>query len=354
MRLGFVVGNVKFGGGEKVVQTLIDEFYLLGFEILIYTWNQDWISQKSILPFKILVLNNAPLGIAGKFKAYFELRHALKDNPPDCLIIFSLPLAEVGIFSAKSLKIPVLLSERVDPSFLPTNQIHRLMKKIVFSLADRIVFQTEEVKNYFSKRIQRKGIVIQNMIMNENFPISENFIYRKEIIAAGRLSAEKNYQMLIKGFYLANLPDYKLRILGEGPEFKNLYNLIQELGLENRVFMEGHVDDVMSYFINADIFVITSNHEGLPNVLIEAMATGKACISTDFNSGGARALIDDGLNGILIPVNDTKALKNALLFLVENTSLKDQIKLRALEIRINNSKKNIMPKWIELIKSMKN
>src|SRR5690606_39758668 len=90
----------------------------------------------------------------------------------------------------------------------------------------------------------------------------------------------------------------------------------------------------------------------MPNTLIEAMVSGMACISTDFSSGGARALIQNRIDGILIPVDDISALKEALLFLVNNPSAKEEIKTNALAIRFKNSKKEIMPHWVELIKSL--
>jgi len=352
MKLGFLLGNVRFGGGELILQTLMNEFHSLENEIYIYSWNKDWISQKAILPYTILVLDNPPIGIGGKLSAFKNLRRALQINQPDCLIIFSLALAEIGTFSAKSLNIPTLLSERVDPTFLPKSWIHRIMKKVTFSFADKIVFHTEEVKKYFSKRIQKKGVIIQNMIMNENFSIKRPSETKKEIIAAGRLSEEKNYQMLINGFAHTNLVDYKLRILGEGPYREKLQKLILSLNMQDKIILEGEVKNVMPYFAKGDIFVITSNHEGMPNTLIEAMVSGMACISTDFSSGGARALIQNRIDGILIPVDDISALKEALLFLVNNPSAKEEIKTNALAIRFKNSKKEIMPHWVELIKSL--
>ncbi len=352
MKLGFLLGNVKLGGGEKILQTLIEEFFSLGHEIYVYSWNQDWFSQ--ILPYKIVVLKSPPIGLFGKFKAFYELNQVLKANRPDCLIIFNLALAEVGTFSARFSGIPVLLSERVDPRFLPKLMIHRFMRNIVFAFATKIVFQTEDVRNFFSKRIRKKGVIIQNMIMEENLPLETSSICKKEIIAAGRLSEEKNYPMLIQGFALADIPGYKLRILGDGYELKELQIMIQKLNLENRVILEGHVDNVMTYFKDADIFVITSNHEGLPNVLIEAMAAGLACISTDFGSGGARALINNGINGLLIPVNNAIALKEALWFLVDNPIKKNEIKLNAKGVRITNNKRRIITLWMDLIKTIIN
>ena len=130
-----------------------------------------------------------------------------------------------------------------------------------------------QVKQYFSKSIQKKSIVIQNPIMDDNLPVANDNSAEKEIVAVGRLSIEKNYKLLIRAFAELNIPEYRL----------------------------------------------SSNHEGMPNALIEAMAMGLACISTDFSSGVARALITNNENGIIVPVDDLFSLKNAILNVVFNT-----------------------------------
>lgn len=353
MKIGFLVGKVSFGGGERVVKTLIREMYKLGHTVFIYSWEDEWNLERKTCPYNISVLEYPPIGLLGKFSAFNAFRSSLKVDKPDCVIIFSLPLAEVGVFSAKALQIPVVLTERVDPVYLPTVKIHRILKKVVFLIADKIVFQTENVLQYFSKGIQKNGVVIPNMLMDDYSFEVETTTEVKEILAVGRLSEEKNFQMLIKAFAAAKLDDYTLRILGDGPSRKELEMMISELNMEGQIILEGMVDSTLPYYRKADIFVLTSNHEGMPNALMEAMASGLACISTDFRSGGARALIENGVSGILIPLNDIDALKEKLLFLVTNPKVKSKLKRNAASaIRNNNNRELILQKWVQLIKSL--
>ena len=332
---------------------LMCEFSKREHEVVVYSWNQEWkmLKENNRVGYEIHVLSVPPIGIKGKLRAYIDLRNELSCKTPDCLIIFSLGLAEVGVWAAKRVGVPILLSERVDPRYLPTSKLHRILKKLVFRKSDGVVFQTKEIQNCFSKRIRAKGVVIQNPLLDDNLPVADIGNPRKEIVAVGRLSIEKNFEMLIKAFSELNLSDYKLRIYGEGPLRQDLQELIEQLRVENRVILEGRVERVVDKIQGADVFVLSSNHEGMPNVLLEAMAMGLACISTDFPSGGAKVLIKNGVNGLLIPVNDKEALKRAISTLVNNQELKYELKRNALKIRVENSKERILPEWESFVLS---
>lgn len=347
MKIGFLVDKPSFGGGERVLMFLMSEFHKRGHEIIIYSWNQEWevLQENKCIDYEIHILKNPPVGLKGKVQAYINLKRELLHYVSNCLIIFSLGLAEIGVWVAKQVGVPVLLSERVDPRYLPASMLHRFFKKLVFRKCDGIVFQTEEIQNYFSCSIKKKGIVIPNPLLDDNLPVANIDNPRKEIVAVGRLSIEKNFEMLIKAFSESNLSDYKLRIYGEGPLRQDLQELIEQLRVENRVILEGQVERIVDRIQGADIFVLPSNHEGMPNVLLEAMAMGLACISTDFPSGGAKSLINSGINGLLIPINDKEALKNAISILVGNQKFKSNLKRNALNIRITNSKERVFPKW---------
>lgn len=350
MKIGFVVDKITFGGGERILKMLIDGFSNMGHEIVIYTWNSDWSQVKC--DYNVNLLRFPPIGLAGKFKSFSSLYGSLKKTKPNCLIVFSLGLAEVAVWSALLAKVPIILSERVDPHYLPKSKLHRFLKIITYRLSNGIVFQTEDVLNFFPKSIRNKGVIIQNPIMDDNLPLRAKSLARKEIVAIGRLSEEKNFDMLIAAFSELHLLDYKLRIFGDGPMRKYMDDLITALGLKDRVILEGNVDRVVDYIKDSDILVLTSNHEGMPNALIEGLAMGLACISTDFPSGGARALIHNNENGILIPVGDKLALKNALLKLIEDNCFKSEIKTNALNIRDTNSKSIILSQWIDFIQSI--
>lgn len=350
MKIGFLVDKINFGGGERILKMLIDEFNKLGHDIIIYTWNTQWRSYENKNNYSINILSFPPIGFKGKILSINALYKSLKQTKPQVLIVFNLALAETAVWSAQLCSIPIITSERVDPLFLPTSRIHRILKKITYNLCNGVVFQTKEVQSYFSQRIQKKSIIIQNPIMDELPPISTN--KKKEIIAIGRLSDEKKFDLLIQAFSQISPNNYTLRILGEGPSREKLEKLIKELSMNDKVILEGHVSQVVTHISQAEIFVLCSEHEGMPNALIEAMAMGTACIATNVPSGGVKALIQDGHNGLLIPTNDLNSLKNALERLISNSEERKMLQSEATQIRNRNNKKVIIPQWINFITSI--
>lgn len=344
--IGFLMGIPSLGGGERILFTLVNSLLTKGYNISIYSWEKGWVTYKKDIAFELHLLNEPPIGLYGKYRAVAELLRELKKHDRlDCFVIFNLALAEIGVFPAKKLKIPVLLSERVDPWHLPQNKIHRLLRRILYSVADGVVFQTKAVQSYFGG----KGKIIPNPIMDDNLPyvLPEN--RSKEIVAVGRLSEEKNFEMLIKAFSKLAMLDYKLIIYGDGPLRSDICSLIERLSLSDRVILKGKVQRVVDYISNADIFVMSSNYEGMPNALIEAMALGIPSISTDFRSGAAKELINNGENGLLIPINDLEALHQALTTLLSDDELKYRLGRNALKIRQSNNKNMIIEKWIDYI-----
>ena len=131
MRIGFLVDKPSFGGGERMLSFLMCEFSKREHEVVVYSWNQEWkmLKENNRVGYEIHVLSVPPIGIKGKLRAYIDLRNELSCKTPDCLIIFSLGLAEVGVWAAKRVGVPILLSERVDPRYLPTSKLHRILKK---------------------------------------------------------------------------------------------------------------------------------------------------------------------------------------------------------------------------------
>lgn len=346
MKLGFIVSQISFGGGERILQTLIDEFERRGHKIVLYTYNTEWSKIKN-LKHELHVLSYSPIGFIDKIKSILELKKIFAKSRPDCVIVFPLALAEVVAIAGKLSSIPVISSERVDPIYLPTSKIHRVLKKVTYNLCAGIVFQTSEVQNFFSSKIQKKSIVIPNPIMDELPEVSD--CRNKEIVAVGRLSSEKNFELLIRSFADLCDTDYCLSIYGDGPDKIKLNHLVADLHLQNKIFFKGNVSKVVEHIKNADIFVLSSCHEGMPNALIEAMAMGLACIATDVSSGGCKSLITTGYNGILIPVGDVEALSTALKRMIDDPIYKVNLQKNAIQIRRTNSKDIIIPQWVDYI-----
>ncbi len=246
----------------------------------------------------------------------------------------------------------VIVVEANDPSHDQISWKSRFLRKMVYWNADGYIFQTEEEKRYYSKKIQRKSIVIHNPIMSD-LPIrSENV--KKEIVAMGRLEFQKDYPVLIKAFYAIHKihPDYKLRIFGQGDKEKELKELSVQFGLEGSVVFEGFCLDVHQKIIDSDIYVLTSQFEGMPNSLLEAMAMGFPVVSTDCDGGGPKEIIRDGYNGYLVPVGDIVAIANKINYLIDNNSIKERMGKNALKIRKSHDSCQICSSWERYISTV--
>jgi glycosyltransferase involved in cell wall biosynthesis len=140
--------------------------------------------------------------------------------------------------------------------------------------------------------------------------------------AVGRLAAEKGFDLLIRSTreLLTRGLDVRLVIVGEGGERKHLQELATELGIADRVIMPGWQSDVRNYFEAMDVFALSSYREGLPNVLLEAMALEVPVVATRVN--GVPRLIQDGRTGFLIEPGDGEGLATALVGLLKNQALR--------------------------------
>ena len=175
------------------------------------------------------------------------------------------------------------------------------------------------------------------------------------ITAMGRLDEQKGFDVLINAFkeVYNRHPEYKLKIFGNGLEKNKLQELINKLGLSENVILCGANQDAIFEVAKSKIYVLSSRYEGMPNALIEAMAAGTACISTDCKFGPSE-LINDGKNGLLIPVDDVRTLSEKILFLIKNDSARENIEKEAMKIRKKLDANTIYKKYYDYFVGVKN
>lgn len=350
MKIGFILKDTSLGGGERILHMLMRSFSREGHTIIIFSWNEEWNNMVLDFPASINILNCSPKKFK-KLKAINEFNNVLKNTRPHCLITFDKSIAETALLPAKIRHIPFFISERVDPIFSPVSKIHRFLTRMIYRYSDGVVFQTKKVQDYFRKYLKNNSIVIPNALIDDTLPIANIDNPKKEIIGIGRLSSQKNFELLIDVFHEINLPDYVLKIYGDGPLRKSLEDKVEKYGLKDRAFLMGKVDKVVDCIVESDIFVLSSVWEGMPNVLLESMAMGLACVSFDVPSGGAASLIKNGINGILVPNNDKEKLKESIQLIANNPQLKQAIKVEALKVRTDYSRDVIIPQWISFIEN---
>lgn len=250
-------------------------------------------------------------------------------------------------------KAQVVISERNDPRHDNLSYKSKLLRKILYWRADGYVFQTMEEKRCYSKKIQKKGIVIHNSVKRD-IPYKTN-MKNKEIVAVGRLMPQKNYPLLLEAFYIVcqNYSEYILRIFGSGTEMEKLKKICRQLQIEKNVVFEGFCLDVHQRIADSDIYVLSSDYEGMPNSLMEAMAMGFPVVATDCYGGGPRELIQDGVNGLLTPRGNAEKMAEQMIKLIENESLKLDIAKKAMEIRKSHSQEKTADMWKGYIRNIK-
>jgi len=172
----------------------------------------------------------------------------------------------------------------------------------------------------------------------------------RTIIAVGRLSPQKNFELLIRAFaqIAADHPDWTLRICGSGAEGGKLRKLVRSLGLRGRVELPGAISNVGEALSQASIFAMSSRFEGFPMVLIEAMSKGLPIVSTDCETG-PREVVDPGRTGLLVPTGDATALAAGLRTLMDDEALRRRMGAQAGADAEAYSLTAIGPRWDELL-----
>lgn len=343
------------GGAQRVIAQLVNNWVENGQEIyLIETENrEDFFSlNPSILRYKIGKMSNSTL--TDKLKRYSVIREKIKEYSPN--IILSLP-EEIGIYVAIAnigTNIPIVVSERNNPWVMPNSKITRFLRNISYYFVNGLIFQSSNAKSFFPEMIQKKGIILRNPLDLSRLPEIYVGKRKKRIVSVGRLEPQKNFPLLLDAFAEFNkkYDDYELIIYGEGSQRYFLEKKTMELGLKNNVKFPGRSNNVLEEIKDASMFVMTSDYEGVPNALIEAMAMGMPVISTDCEPGGAATLIKNGINGSLVPIKDKNALVNAMFFYVENSSIVNAYGDKAKEICKLLDARIVSSEWLSYLSSL--
>lgn len=222
-------------------------------------------------------------------------------------IFYALPMKLINNLS-------IIYSARNNPA-TGYSKWARIMRYFVVRICDGCVFQTHDAMKYFSESIQRKSKVIFNptYIKYDDYPLPDS--RRNVIVNVGRLSEQKNQALLIKAFAEVHkvYKEIKLEIYGEGELRDELQQLIDKLRLSGYVFLKGTTSNVIDKVYGAKLFVLSSNYEGMPNALIEAMCVGPSIISTDCPCGGPRELVELANAGKLTKVGDLSEMVTAIM-----------------------------------------
>lgn len=249
-----------------------------------------------------------------------KLRAVFKKESPDYIIPFTFLIALPTSFASVGLKTSIIQSMRIDPASAPKSKTRRRIRDFLVYKSKCSFVQNEKQRHYFKEKYRNKIHVLYNPVSEEMLnitPVYDNNIYT--ICSVGRLEKQKNFKLLIDSFENAfvGTGNVVLRIFGEGSCHEELNDYIQGKGLQNRVYLMGRSNNIAEVLRQASLFVLSSDFEGMPNALIEAMACGLPCVSTDCPTGPSD-LIDNMHNGLLVKVSDVNSMSDGLRFMFDN------------------------------------
>lgn len=324
MKVVFVTPCLSGGGAERVVSIWSSLLSELGDDIYVIitfeTENEYDVSSK-VNKYYLNYSRDEYIKESSIQKCR-KLRCLLKDIQPDFVITFIEHIGVMTNISRMGLGIKQIETVRNAPQIFPQSKVWRILRKLSIALADYCIVQTNSQRTYFNKFLQEKMVVFSNPVDQEVLSVKRIEEYMPEIfkiVAVGRLEKQKNFKMLIKAFNQVSgeIPNCMLDIFGAGSQKDELEKLIQKYNLCNKVNLKGRSADIKEELIKYDLFILSSNFEGMPNALLEAMGVGLPCIATDCLTGPAD-VIENGIDGILTPVGDVFAMADNIQFIYEN------------------------------------
>lgn len=350
MNLIVSTATLSSGGAERVLSILSNCFVQNYPKVTFVLWKHaeifyDIDENVQIIDIELL------LKTTNELQKILWFRKFIRNNSDSVLLSFLYPYNMRVLISTLGLCAKIIIAERRDGSKVKGGKLIRGIRNLLYRRAHKIVIQTPSNKKNYPLFLQKKIVTIPNPIRFNDSLIGAaiQISPQKSIVTVGRLIKEKNHIFLIKTFkeFIEKDSEYTLTIFGEGPLRHMLESEISKLGLNNRVFLPGNVRNIEDNIINANIFVLPSLSEGMPNALFEAMSLGLPCISTKVN--GAIDYIQDGVNGFLIDSNDQRMLLDRLHDLSCNEALSSKIAQNATKISDMLNQENIKHCWLNVL-----
>lgn len=347
MNISFIIGNLSSGGAERVVSELANVLQALGNDVEIIIFRRASTEEYHLNPSirKVYLAKTDESRLKRIALLIPRLYKKMNSSKRDVYVSFCIQENIVSSLCNLLLKQRLVISERNAPGNEKIGLITTILRKLLYPLADLVVFQTQEAMNYYDKRVKAKAVIIPNPV-KDNLPEKIDYSSNGTICAVGRLAPQKNYPLLIEAFsdFLLSYPNYSLSIYGYGNLENELKQLVTVKNMDDRVNFMGFVSNLHEELIDYDFYVLSSDYEGMPNALMEAMACGLPSISTDCPAGGPKALIKED-NGLLVQPNNKIELVNAMKMLAENESARKVIGNKAKTIREHNSLQTIGGIW---------
>lgn len=361
-KIVFHLNCLEQGGAERVVTTLANRLVQEGYDVYIAT---EWVAENEFAIDERI--HRVHVGLTEKqekastkrqfFMRISNLKKFLKKEKPDILIAFAQKANYRALMATYFMRLPVIVSVRTNPYLHYVGKRDKILIPLLYPTAAGNVFQTVGAKEFFTKKIQKKSKIILNPINDKYIGVPEPAERRKTVVQSGRLVDFKNQLLLIDAFVKVHEkhPDYTLEIYG-GDSHDGTKELLEKSIAKNQaeeyVHLMGASDELEKKLNDAALFAFSSDWEGLPNALMEAMALGLPVVATDCPCGGPATLIENEKNGLLVPIKDADALAAGMNRLIEDRNFAERLGREARKIKDIANTEAVVRQWRDYIEEL--
>ena len=368
MNIIFVISSMAGGGAERVAASLCNYWVSEGHSVTLVVTASERSESRYPLDSRIRFesLGDRVGGMRktafNKLRRLFALRLAIREYRPDVVISFMYDVNVATIIATIGMRMALVVSERIHPPMHQSAFWGGVIRKVFYSRASSVVVLTGVTAEWMQALLPRNVVqVISNPVVYP-LPSTDSAVLspdqyvtpgRRLLLTCARLEEQKNLSLLLQVFAETVIvcPNWDLVILGDGSERAALEDLRMCLGLEERVWLPGWASNLSDWYERADLFVLSSNYEGFPNALVEAMSHGVPAVSIDCPTGPAD-IIRDGVDGLLISLESgSEGLRDGLLCLMTQDSLRDDMAKRVVDVRKRFSMQRIALMWDEVLES---
>jgi len=358
VRVGLVISSLSLGGAEKVMSIMANYWVMRDWDVSLITFSGAHSSSYALSPKVreidldlLRVSGNAALGVWNNGKRILALRGAIRKTKAEIAISFMDQTNVLTLAATRGLGVPLVVSERVDPRQHPIGVGWKILRSILYRTADALVVPTNGLVEWGKSRWPALRLaVIPNPVLDEEEGAPFSLPPGSWCAAMGRLVKQKGFDLLVRAFALASEdhPEWRLLILGEGEERASLEVLARELGVGDRLWMPGRVQQPAAFLKRSKIFALSSRYEGFPNALVEAMACGLPVISFDCPTGPGE-IIRDKEDGILIPAGHVDGMASALKRLMSDENERKRLGEKAKDVKERFGVGRVMGLWEDLL-----
>lgn len=351
MNLILVIGHMKAGGAERVMSIIANYWAAQGHHVTLITIRAACEDFYRLHP----LVRRIGFGLRERhiLQNLIRLRREIRRTRPDAVISFMPTENVLSLLACVGLRIRNIICEHTDPPQAPPDILPlRALRYLLYRTAYALIVLSDRIRPWAEDLVPKNRVhVIPNPValsLYGEFPPQPKPA-GNTIAAIGRLADTKGFDILISAFYhlAREHPHWSLVIIGEGPERSKLEAMVADLKLKDRVRFPGCMHDTIGFLRTADLFVMSSHYEGFPMTLIEAMACGLPVISTRWQ--GASEIIRDGIDGILVGLNDPEALATAMNRLISDPLERRRLGEHAVEVSKRFDMDKIMGVWEKLL-----